>query len=74
MTNAVIFHDHATVGVQEDVLNRNDAQIGTTIFQITRTEAGKFEATEGCDGYYSANLTREQLFELADKLRELAKR
>lgn len=41
------------------------------VFNVEKLEDGRFQFQESCDGYFSANLTKEQVLDLAEELRVL---
>lgn len=41
------------------------------IFDVSKTDSGDFEFTEGCDNYFQLTLTPAQLMQLTVELRQL---
>lgn len=42
------------------------------VFNVSKTDDGRFEFEESCDNYFGAFLTKEQVLALAEELRALA--
>jgi len=52
--------------------NMLDALDGARVFNVEKLDDGRFCFQESCDRYFSANLTKDQVLELAEELRALA--
>ena len=50
-----------------------DALSEARIFSITKTDQGDFVIMENCDDYFRAVLTKEQMIDLSDEIKEFAK-
>ena len=55
--------------VGKDLLHALDE---SRVFNVTKTDDGRFCFQESCDRWFSAKLTKEQVLALAEELRTLA--
>lgn len=57
----------------EMLLNDQGASLNERIVDFYLNEDGTWDVVEGCDGYFGARFSREQIIQLAEHLLRLAK-